>query len=357
MPFGAMPSAGLPPDGRPGTPWPEMTQPEPSWPADPGGQAGWDRGPGPDGAADWDGRAGWDSGPDYGRPDYGGPDYADGPGYGGAAQDAAGLGMLEFSNATDRTTQLYPPENSGYPGWPSQPGERDAGPGGPGGQPTAARGSKRTRLIALAAVIVVLAAGVTVLLTRNSGGSPPAGTGSASSTAPSIDNVATDPAPLTVSEVFPSTTVTAGGYTLSPVAQSVESSCSQAAQGAFAAALTTGKCEQVLRVTFVSHNKHWAVTAGIASLPTLAAAHQAAGTEDFGSDSWFTGLNGPADSGAGHVTTTPGYAYQTLLGRYIIFALAAPGHGKTSTRDSATLTTLSQDLTSLAAKAIVAREK
>jgi hypothetical protein len=277
--------------------------------------------------------------------------------------DESPLGKLGLGAASDRTGQLYRPANPEHPGWPSypaHPGEDGpdlvGAPGGTGGQEAASRRSRRIRLVALGVVVVVLAAAVTVLLTRHTGGAP-AGTGSASSAMPSIDNVRTDPAPLTVAELFPGATVTTGGFTLSPVAQSVDSNCSLAAHGLFASALTAAKCEQVLRVTFATRNKHYVVTAGVAALPTLAAAHQADSAENFGSDSWFTGLDGPAGSGAGHVTTTPGYGYQTLLGRYIIFALATPGHGKTANTKSATLSALSHDLTSLASQAIVARER
>jgi hypothetical protein len=287
------------------------------------------------------------------------PETAWQPGPATPQEDESQLGMFGFGAAADRTEQLYPPASPGYQGWSPAPGYgADREPWSATSRPPAApHRTRRIRLIALGAVVVVLAAAVAVLLTRHSGGPGPAGTGSGSSAGPSIDNVQTDPTPITAAEIFPAATVTASGFTLSQVAQSMDTNCSQAAQGAFASALTGANCERVLRVTFVTLNKHYVVTAGVAALPTLAAAHQAASAEDFGSDSWFTGLNGPSDSGAGHVNSTPAYAYQTILGRYIIFALATTGHGKTAGADSSKLTTLSQDLTNVASQAITAREK
>jgi hypothetical protein len=216
-------------------------------------------------------------------------------------------------------------------------------------------------------VFLVLVVAVAVLLTRHpstrtpasAGGSPsPVGTGSGSGATPSIDNVQTDSAPISAAEIFPDSTVKTGGTTFSQVAQNVDTNCSAAAKGAFATALTTAKCERVLRVTFVSTDKHYAVTAGVAALPTLAAAHQVAAAENFGKDAWFAGLNGPAASGAGHVTTTSGYGYQTVLGRYVIFALSTPGQGGSSASAvSGELTTLSHGFTGLASQAILQREK
>ena len=213
-------------------------------------------------------------------------------------------------------------------------------------------------------MVVVLVVAVAVLLTRHpgtptsAGGSPsPVGTGSGSAATPSIDNVQTDSTPISVAEIFPDATVSTGGFTLRQVAQSVDTNCSAAANGTFASALTTAKCERVLRVTFVTPDKRYAVTAGVAALPTLAAAHQVAAAENFGKDAWFTGLNGPAASGAGHVTTTAGYGYQTVLGRYLIFALSTPGQGGSVAAVSAELTTLSHGFTGLASRAILQRER
>jgi hypothetical protein len=220
-------------------------------------------------------------------------------------------------------------------------------------------------------VVVVLVVAVAVLITRHpttpasagdspsstGGGTSPVGTGSGSGATPSIDNVQTDSAPISVAEIFPGTTVNTGGFTFKQVAQSVDTTCSAAANGAFATALTVAKCERVLRVTFAATDKRYTVTAGVAALPTLAAAHQVAAAENFGKDAWFTGLDGPAASGAGHVTTTAGYGYQTVLGRYLIFALSTPGQGSSVSAASSELTTLSHDFTGLASRAILAREK
>jgi hypothetical protein len=275
------------------------------------------------------------------------------------------LEMLGLGVDAERTTQFYPSQGPGRPGRPSSPGDvGHPGPAGRDGRPGPARRPRRFRLVVVCAVVVVLVVAVAVLLTRHpgtpasAGGSPsPVGTGSGSGDTPSIDNVQTDSTPISVAEIFPDATVSTSGFTLSRVAQSVDTNCSAAANGTFASALTTAKCERVLRVTFVTPDKRYAVTAGVAALPTLAAAHQAAAAENFGKDAWFTGLNGPAASGAGHVTTTSGYGYQTVLGRYLIFALSTPGEGGSVAAVSGELTTLSHDFTGLASRAILEREK
>lgn len=275
------------------------------------------------------------------------------------------LEMLGLGGDAERTTQFYPSQDPGRPGWPSSPDDTNrTGPGGRDARPAPARHPRRFRLVAVCGVVVVLIVAIAVLLTRHpgtpasAGGSPsPVGTGSGSGATPSIDNVQTDPTPISVAEIFPDKTVSTSGFTLSQVAQSVDTNCSAAANGTFASALAAATCERVLRVTFVTPGKRYAVTAGVAALPTLAAAHQVAAAGNFGKDAWFTGLNGPAASGAGHVTSTAGYGYQTVLGRYLVFALSTPGQSGSVAAVSGELTTLSHDFTSLASRAILAREK
>jgi hypothetical protein len=107
----------------------------------------------------------------------------------------------------------------------------------------------------------------------------------------------------------------------------VNSKCALAARAAFARALKADGCERVVRATYVDTRKRYAVTAGVAALPTRAAAQSADHKENFRKGAWFTGLNGRRGTGAQNLDSAAGYAYDLVEGRYIIYAFATDANG------------------------------
>jgi hypothetical protein len=146
-----------------------------------------------------------------------------------------------------------------------------------------------------------------------------------------IDSVMTDPKPITRAEIFPASRVTADGRQFVRVAAAVNRDCALSARGAFAAALMAGNCERVVRATFVDSSKRIVVTAGVAALPTKAAAEQVNRAKRLKRNVWFTGLDGKPGSGAQMISVTGGYAYGLVDGRYIVFAYATYTNGHTPT--------------------------
>ncbi len=128
-----------------------------------------------------------------------------------------------------------------------------------------------------------------------------------------------DPRPLTITEVFPSSTVTLAGTKFSWVKTVINDHCSLAANGKFAAELTRQHCRRVVRATFLSSDKKIAVTAGIAVMPTDAAAKAALTAQDPAHYVWFRGMKA---TGAPKIDKAGGYATSTLRGRYISYAYA-----------------------------------
>jgi hypothetical protein len=117
--------------------------------------------------------------------------------------------------------------------------------------------------------------------------------------------------------------------------------CSLAARGAFAAALSSAGCQRVARATFVDSAKQYAVTAGVAALPSDGAAGRVDGAKRFGPDIWFTGLDGPAHSGASIIGKTVGVGYDVVYGRFIVYALATYATGRNPTGQQAEVQALS----------------
>ena len=178
----------------------------------------------------------------------------------------------------------------------------------------------------LAAVIVI--AGAAYALTKQTP-PPPAAKPKATATPQltNINSVQTDPKPLTGSEVFPHARVSENGLRFAKAAQVVNKNCTLAARGSFAHALKSGGCERVVRATYVDTHKRYAVTAGVAALPTSAAAQLADHKENFKKGAWFNGLNGKHGTGAQNLSSAAGYAYDLVEGRYIIYAFATDANG------------------------------
>ncbi|MGH3159739.1 MAG: hypothetical protein ACRDNF_24635, partial [Streptosporangiaceae bacterium] len=97
---------------------------------------------------------------------------------------------------------------------------------------------------------------------------------------------------------------------------------------------------RVVRATYVDAGKQYVVTAGVAAMPTPADATTADGTKHFGSDVWFTALNGPARSGATAATKTVGVGDDVVDDRFIVFALSCYSNGQNPTGHASEIQTL-----------------
>jgi hypothetical protein len=232
------------------------------------------------------------------------------------------------------------------------------------------RRRRRTRLVITACVAaVVLLAGVAAFVTRHQAGTagrspsptPAAANRTSTRTAsPGGNGGLADPTKITLADVFPGTRLVADGMTFNLVTSRIDSRCSLAAHGSFAAALTSAGCQRVVRATFVSSPRQYAVTAGVAVLPSLAAARQVDNVKKFGPDIWFTGLNGAPGSNTSLITKSGGYGYEVVDGRYILFAFAAFSDGRSPTSRGANLSllvSLSSSFTQLAQQSIAVHVK
>ncbi|NUP02336.1 MAG: hypothetical protein HOW59_30880 [Nonomuraea sp.] len=176
--------------------------------------------------------------------------------------------------------------------------------------------------------------------------SPPTGVPGASV----LNSEETDPQKLSLSEAFPKKKVSAAGMTFTRVKTDVETDCEKAASGAFADALHEGKCSRIVRATYVDSKKRYALTTGIAVLPTKEAAVQADQAKNLSRNVWFRPLPGAEGSGAERVHIAGGYAAGLVWGRYIVFSYATHADGHTPEAKEKTLTKVSgafRDQTSL----------
>ena len=196
---------------------------------------------------------------------------------------------------------------------------------------------KRRLLPAAAAVVAVaLLGGIAIIMTRH----PGVTAGHALRPTPAASRKAEAGAAgqagrggiarhrITTAMIFPHAHVVADGIKFGRVTAVLNKECTLTARGAFASALASAGCRRVARATFVDHAKRYAVTAGVAQLSGAAAASQANRRLDFGRDVWFTGLDGPAQSGAARVSRSVGLGYDFVYGRYIIYSLATYSSGQ-----------------------------
>lgn len=268
-----------------------------------------------------------------------------------------------------------PPYGQAPPGYTAPPGY--GYPGGGGAPPyngTPGGGPRRRRLLvaggALAALVVVGAGsffGVRALTGGTQHQSPPAASTGVPSPGPSstpasppppdggIDNVSTDGRAMTVAEAFPSATVTVGGTEFTRVRADVMQRCAKAAKGAFDKVLRQAGCDRVVAATFVDTHKKYAVTSGIAALPSKEAATKANRAADSGHGSWFTALAGKKNSGAAKIDKAGGFAASLVWGRYIIYTYATYSDGHTPKAKDTKLSDLSRDFRRAATKAIARR--
>ena len=261
----------------------------------------------------------------------------------------------------------WPPPQTAFGGGAGLPDQQTAIIGGP--PPAPPRRPSRRRLIAIGAGITALAvaAGAISLVYRHSKAqhtTPRAAPSPASSATPQlrlaskIDNVKTDPKPITKAEFFPDRALSVDGRQFVRVAAVVNRTCARSARGSFARSLEAHKCQRVVRATYVDASKRFAVTAGVAALPTKTLAKRANRAKKLTHNVWFAGLDGPSGSGAQSVSKTGGYAYGVVVGRYIIFGYATYSNGHTPTgkgRQDHVVASLSRAFALLAERPITAR--
>ncbi|MGI8328566.1 hypothetical protein ACRYCC_01305 [Actinomadura scrupuli] len=262
------------------------------------------------------------------------------------------------------------------PAWP--PPEPDA-PGGPasagdtGAKGSGSAGRQRLLLVGGGVVGMALIAAVALLVISMSGpsakkpvaqsapstapppsaapSSPPARSPAAQPgpKAPSIDSEKTDPKALALTEVFPSAKLALGGRTYVQDRTSVNHRCALAARGAMAKALQQGRCSSVVRATYVDSTKKYAVTTGIAVLPTRVTAVTVSKAGDPSRYEWFRGLQGKV---ATKIDQAGGWAASTVRGRYIVYAYAQYADGTKPQPDDAALKALSRQFIGYAVRPI-----
>ena len=144
-----------------------------------------------------------------------------------------------------------------------------------------------------------------------------------------IDSAQTDTKEMTPAEAFSGAKVTINGRTFRRVKVQATENCEQGAAGRFAEALKANQCARLLRATYVDAKRKYAVTTGIAVLPTKDAAVKVDAAKDLANNVWFRGLAGPARSGGERVEISGGYAAGLVWGRYIVFSYATYSDGHT----------------------------
>lgn len=165
----------------------------------------------------------------------------------------------------------------------------------------------------------------------------PTVTPSADAAGTMLNSDKTDPKKLSLTEAFPQKKLSLAGASFMRVKTDMQNSCDKAATGPFADALKAQKCTRVLRATYVDTKHLYAVTTGIAVLPTKDAALQADQAKNLSKNLWFTALPGAAGSGADRVGIAGGYAAGLVWGRYIVFSYATYADGHTPTPKEKTL--------------------
>jgi hypothetical protein len=362
-------------DTEPPDPYRGLWRPDPAYP----GPSGSPVGPGP--ASEGHGPSEYETSP--------------GSGYFGGADPFRSVGAGSSDLSTPERTSAFdaPPLSPEGPGmYPPPPGSSPLSGGLPGGglpgdgPPGASqmgqypddfpmdeyrrppgypergrRTSRKALIIGLsAAAAVIVAAGAAYALTQHAPAPPSAKPSQAPAPTPTdnISSVQTDPKPITGKEIFPHGKVTEDGLRFVRVAQVANKKCGLAARGSFARALKAGGCERVVRATYVDSHKRYAVTTGVAALPTSAAAQSVDHKENFKTGAWFTGLNGKHGTGAQNLSHAAGYAYDLVEGRYIVYAFSTDANGKPlsgSAAQNKLLNSLSRSFALMARQPIDAR--
>ncbi|WP_329426071.1 hypothetical protein OG339_38135 [Streptosporangium sp. NBC_01495] len=145
-----------------------------------------------------------------------------------------------------------------------------------------------------------------------------------------LNSEKTDPGTMTVADAF-GKKVSVAGTTFRRVKTNVTEQCQKAASGRFAGTLRSQECRRVLRATYVDSKRKYAVTTGIAVLPTRESAVAADKAKNLDSNLWFRGLPSAAGTGGERVHIAGGYAAGMVWGRYIVFSYATFSDGHTPT--------------------------
>ncbi|MDA0634468.1 hypothetical protein OUY22_13670 [Nonomuraea sp. MCN248] len=170
-----------------------------------------------------------------------------------------------------------------------------------------------------------------------------------------LNSEITDPKALSLKEAFPDKKVDAAGTTFTRVKSELDDDCADAASGPFAEALKAQKCSRVLRATYVDRKRRYAVTTGIAVLPSRDAALEVDQAKNLDRNLWFRGLAGPDGSGGDRVNIAGGYAAGLVWGRYIVFSYATHADGHTPTGKEKTLVKVSSEFRDETAKVLERR--
>lgn len=294
----------------------------------------------------------------------------------GTAPDPRHIASAPAADAAPDAPPAVPPPSDQVPlpPWPGTPRSEgppvslSSGPRGPFTPPQAVpdpprqpeetpQKRRRTPIIA-GAVATVVALGVVGAILVPEFSSPgtaaprtsetndpaaPADPGTAGEEALAIDFEESDPAPLTLEEAFPQKKVTLSGTTFTRVKTDMTEKCDEAAFGAFATALVENGCDRVVRATYVDTKKRYAITTGIAVLPTKEDAVAADQAKNLSENIWFRGLPGKKGTGGDRVHIAGGYASGLVWGRYIVFSYATNADGHTPTAKETILGKLSGD--------------
>lgn len=145
-----------------------------------------------------------------------------------------------------------------------------------------------------------------------------------------LNSERTDPGKMTVADTFVKK-VSVAGATFTRVKTNVTEQCQKAATGRFASTLRSQECRRVLRATYVDSKRRYAVTTGIAVLPTRESAVASDQAKNLESNLWFRGLPSAAGTGGERVHIAGGYAAGMVWGRYIVFSYATYSDGHTPT--------------------------
>ncbi|MEN3304218.1 MAG: hypothetical protein V7603_420 [Micromonosporaceae bacterium] len=253
---------------------------------------------------------------------------------------------------------------SRYPG-PSRGSPSDRGPRSGLGRPerpdrTLSPETARTRrlltvlgCLAVAALLGVLAtAGYLTFSGTGAGAGAGTGTGAGTATGTGgqggtgrdLASQSRDPAPLTVSEVFPGATVTASGRVYPLLKSQGSADCRVAVVGDLAGLLSAAGCTQVVRGTLTSPDKVYVLTAGIANLREEAAARQVADGIQASVSATRGRLTGyPAGGTSDVIARSPTRLGWDVRGHFLLYCVVARADGA-RIADQATVQPLIDDL-------------
>jgi len=189
--------------------------------------------------------------------------------------------------------------------------------------------------------------------------SPPAATSAApspspESSSPQVDTLlsrATDPEPVTVTELSEPAYVTPGGtYTLTGT--NASTSCATAVDEPARAALRAARCSQVVSVTVVNPARGCVVTAGVANLPDQATALATVPKISGGArGSFVPKFHGKKAEGS----FTSWYFVTQTKGHFIVFASGGYASGKRITTQDPTIVACDRDMLGVIADKLDAR--